>query len=742
MTAALLILSTLIQVQADVITVGTPFGPGQCSCGTIQCALDAAASLGGTNEVRLTGSLTYYDESDAINVGTNDDLTVTGGFATCGQATVDTAKAGIEGGNFYGHEGTVLTIHVATGGIAKLRQLYINQGVVSAYGALGGGIHFDGDGTLDIADSIIANNEASIGGGIGARGTGPNAKLVIGANVIVSNNFALFDGGGVYVDGLKFTMLASGSTIDLNEASGKGGGLFLTNHACLGATASIGEGQGSLGPLYSNTAYDGGGVALVANDYCHSKVTLNLISNDPAHLTTSIQGNFASHEGGGIFSEQVVPSSVDQTEPLSVILVERAQIVNNAAPVGAAIKLFSTRMQLFGSSVSGNASEDSLGTPLDGAIIDVYGTPALLAIGQVAMRNNNGGPILHVDANFVPSVELDNLLIAENTTRGSVLQTNNSVPFDIRDSTIARNQISNGYVLDLSSDKIIRGVIIDQPGITSLHSSGGSTLVQYVVTSEQPSLGVGYPYVYEGSPRFVDPDHGDYTLQAASPAVDAAPSLAGADGDLNLQFRDIDLPVVVNNFGPRDIGAYERQALQPIVLNGDFDFPDLRLWTNFAGAWDGTSNATGGAGSGSWHYTASNLSDARVTVARQCVFLPGPGIYQINGWGHSSGLTVQTRDYAVISWEFRGDGGETCDVGSPEAIGDLSLGNSNNWFHPTQPASVLVDAQHWSRRSSIKLNLVGADAGVSAPRSISVWFDGITIDGVRLDNVIYANGFQ
>jgi hypothetical protein len=232
-------------------------------------------------------------------------------------------------------------------------------------------------------------------------------------------------------------------------------------------------------------------------------------------------------------------------------------------------------------------------------------------------------------------------------------------------------------------------------------------------------------------------------LRVSSPAIDMAQAVSGDDRDAFGNPRDQDLPHTDADQGARDLGAYERQSLQPMVLNGDFDFSDLRLWSWFGGTWDGTQNATGDAGSGSWTLATSGLTYRDVDVGQQCVPLPGPGRYLMNGWGRGGGSTIQARDYAVLAWEYRRNGGDDCSADAADASGELTLGHGTSWGHPTQPAAIeATPADFVSGRPSITLRLIardGSPTNVGGP--ISAWFDGITLD-VEEGDVIFADGFE
>jgi hypothetical protein len=65
--------------------------------------------------------------------------------------------------------------------------------------------------------------------------------------------------------------------------------------------------------------------------------------------------------------------------------------------------------------------------------------------------------------------------------------------------------------------------------------------------------------IIAGTPTFVDGAHGDYHLQLVSTGVDYAPTSDVDARDLDNLPRDVDLYNLVNVWGRRDLGAYERQ---------------------------------------------------------------------------------------------------------------------------------------------------------------------------------------
>jgi hypothetical protein len=160
-------------------------------------------------------------------------------------------------------------------------------------------------------------------------------------------------------------------------------------------------------------------------------------------------------------------------------------------------------------------------------------------------------------------------------------------------------------------------------------------------------------------PRFNDPAHGDYGLRAGSEAVDFSfvDSDPAAAVDALGQPRNFDLPVKYQYYGVsngiRDVGAFERQSLQPLVLNDNFDV-DLRLWdvvTAGSTTRDTTQNASGAANSGSAHVHGTNkhYPDQQRGISH-CVHLPGPALYLLNAWGRGTSGNLPGRHAIRPDW--------------------------------------------------------------------------------------------
>ncbi len=732
---------------AAVFTVGTPFGAGQpCTHGTLQTAVDAANTSAGADTIRITRLLTYT--AQAVSINTAQELTLEGGYATCTQATQDTTNTVISGSG--GAAAPVFTITAPTGAWIRMSRLTIRDGDVATTGR-GGGIRFSGDGILELNDSTVTQNIAGSGGGISAEGTGSNAELILGANAIISNNTARYSGGGVLAQGIEMSMVDFGSWIYNNHAqgsgeSGYGGGLLVlaTNRP---SYAYIGSGTGLFGTILQNDAMYGAGVAVLGQS--GHVAELQLFATDPAYQAYVGQ-NSASALGGALH----LGTSNSRARLWNAVLD------GNSAPNGGAVWLaagaalyfnFASRHpQALDCTVGkecGRISNNTANSDANpGAII--YGEAGSIvqfgylptsapadARGGVLVRGNAASSVFGGAA----STQIHRSLVVNNTTSSDVIKLSGNLAY-IADSTIAGNAIGGGSAIVRTTGSAVtfQRSILWQPGSTVLSRSGGSVTVERSVVNDETGLGAGASVF---NPRFVDPVLGDYGLRVGSRAVDNIPAVSGNERDAFSQVRDVDL-FNPDQTGPRDIGALERQSLQPMVLNKDFDL-DLRLWDVVAGftTRDTTQNVSGAANSGSAHISRSTgqSTGSETYGISHCVHLPGPAEYALNGWGRGTGSTVVLGDRAILRWEYRRNGGENC-TGTPDAWGSHTLSDAG-WFRPAQPALIDITPAMWGDSPSINVVLVAMEFGPGTA-STNAWFDGITLELAQPEGQDFADGFE
>lgn len=214
--------------------------------------------------------------------------------------------------------------HINAGGNLTLDRLTIQNGLVDALVANGGGIYNEGNLTLSNSN-VTRNNVTGRGGGIYNTG-----NLTISSSTVSGNQSLSFggngDGGGIYNDGGKVAI--KDSFFSSNSAEANGGG--------------IGNGSGGKLTIINstfdhNTAGNKGGA--IQNKSGGSSVEINsstLSNNIATHgggfynlgiatvSNSTISGNKAKEYNGGIVN------SGSETEPAKITIIN-STITNNVA---------------------------------------------------------------------------------------------------------------------------------------------------------------------------------------------------------------------------------------------------------------------------------------------------------------------------------------------------------------------------------------------------------------------------
>ncbi len=725
-------------------------GSSGCTHATIQAAINAAAANPGLDTIRVTRSLAYT--AQALVVNTAESLELAGGYASCAQAVPDDTLTVIDGGG----GGAAPVLRLTTTGVASLRlsRLRLVGGDVAGDGE-GGGIRYAGSvqSTLELERCEVIGNSAAYGGGIYAVGNGSRGRLVLRFGNLVSGNTARVSGGGIYVENANLTMDEPENLVALNTATAYGGGIRALGPSVVTIRSG---GRGNLGAVYGNTAGYGGGIALQGSQTTTGNAALFADTVDAAAPVRLI-ANTASERGGALYARADYAEGSQSTVELEGVSLEG----NYAATGAAAYMDYSGDGDVVGSSlymrhapacpsseacnrVIGNVARTIGGQPTvnpilvggDGSYIDLTGTRVV---------GNVGGAPVYVDTPVegLGRLRLFSVLVAGNQVAGpAIVRMPRGRGVEIFDTTIAGNVLAGASVIESPGGPLstLDRSVFWQPCKQTL---AGDAVVGHVLASEIASLGIPVELALNSDPRFVDPEAGDFRLRAASPAVDAIPAVGGDDRDADGLPRDQDLSLVPNLLGPRDLGAYERQTLLPLVLNGGFD-ADARLWpvvTANASQHQAEDHA-GQGGSGSLRVTENGGSIAVLTARRQCVNLPGPSTYRLNGFGR--GYTSNfLRDTLSLRWRFRR---ASADCSGPiDQEGSLALPNNIAWASAVSPATIAVTPADWTTDSTIEVLLVATDEVAAPPNDINVAFDAITLSpgtSVPLPDPLFANGFE
>ncbi|QBB72086.1 discoidin domain-containing protein [Pseudolysobacter antarcticus] len=524
------------------------------------------------------------------------------------------------------------TSYAAGGGISfdgKSGTLTLENALVTSNRAYyGGGIYMhSADGQLDIADNVLIDLNAAqqAGGGIEIEG---NVHLSIsGDNTSVYSNTVGDDsglpnvgnvsgyGGGIAAFSPASIEINSPGILGFGGAAGAvqsntgifGGGIALLGEN--GCTASLQ--MYTLDPqipaqINDNTASkQGGALYLSATASFAFKRNFDDIktpcvpAKDQVDLHDfRLQGNSAA-DGAAIYLDGYKPPfyvSGDPPYPPQAVNTEGGAHLNlNGVSLNAS-GLSKRGARPCSPAIDCNVIEDNIaqtvdpksGKPVrtDGATIAIGrgGTSARLFAERVTMRHNIGGNLINNNYDdgdssglYTNSVELHNCLLVDNNSSHALIAQQEQFiePFDsstllIDSCTIANNSIgNNSVVLSISNRLDLTKSILSQPlnGPNDICVNCNLTFNVDNVLGENLFGLPGGATQLQTVPRFIDPANGNYRLQPISAALDFAIA-GGSATDILGNPRSVDLGIVPNRFGPRDLGAYERQTNVAAATNG------------------------------------------------------------------------------------------------------------------------------------------------------------------------------
>jgi hypothetical protein len=775
------VLSGHISAQSSTYLVGSD---GACDYGTIQEAINGAASHAGPDSIHIANNLTYTQQ--ALTIG-GQDLIIIGGFASCSSAT----PAGITTINGAGGAAAPV-FRISGAGVRDFSNLTIRGGDSTGTN-YGGGIQFSGSGDVILRNVSVSNNTSAFGGGIYFNGSGGLAILTIETNTVILNNTAQNSGGGILINGnARLFMLKDRTTIQGNTAvNGDGGGIFVGSPAI----ADIGSpGYINIAAISGNSAVRGGGIAARAGSGTYEDADIRIFGTD-ALRPTRLSNNRASQSGGAIWLKPMNTVTCAGPCASASACLNSVYLDGNRAPEGAAIHNDSDDSILafevgsfttinFGCSstfpepigtlgyvpctpgvggcnvVENNVAETSAGVQTSGAIFTLNQDGAM-QFTNLTIGNNRGGNLLRTVNASDGNVALRKSLIAANSLSSDIFRItlsdgHNDPAFELTDSTVANNVVGGATHLlrfDNSPQVVIRNNIIWQPGKLTMLYPGGppSTLsssdIRYNVVSDASTLTPDL----QSDPKFNDPSVNDYGLRISSPALDFSPAVAGDDRGLDGRPRDQQVRPGGPRFLVRDPGALERQPPDPYLINGKFD-GSLRQWTNNFPDYTRWSNQDDGPGGGSGSTemlvpgdqtgTPGGIQLVSINGVTQCFSVPWPGIYKLRARGFTKATNfVPFPDTAAVNWKLRFNS-PNC-TGPVNAEGDLFLPRNLGWNSEIAPFIIPIAQSDWNFQTTLELNLTANQNldDLSLQNPIFVRLDNVVLE-YQEGGPLFANGFE
>ncbi|TWU48896.1 putative outer membrane protein PmpB precursor [Rubripirellula tenax] len=371
-----------------VVSAGDPlFGSCTAAMCSLRDAVNAANASAGADTITfaasVTSPITLLPASGPISI--TDDVTITKPGSTTISINAQTSAA---------NQFRVFDIGPSANNVTMTR-LSISGGRVDGDG--GGGILFEGGGTLTLQNSVVTGNTANRGGGIYSAAAG-NVTL---NNSTVSNNEAGYIGGGIMnIDG---DITLTNSTVTGNQAYGSGGGIYSENNGAItltGSTVSNNSATG-LGQL-GGGIFSGYGTVSLTN--------------------TQLTGNSSAGDAGGLYS-------ID-----GAITITGSNVASNqAADFGGGVFKAGGLLTVADSTFTNNTTTTS-----DGGAIASFGGD--LSITRSSLRTNNAGANGGAISNSSGIVTIRDTTIANNTAgeRGAGIDTAAGT-FTITNSTISTN---------------------------------------------------------------------------------------------------------------------------------------------------------------------------------------------------------------------------------------------------------------------------------------------------------------
>ncbi len=584
--------------QANIYRVGQ--SGGACTHSTIQAAINAANSNAGEDEVRVTADVSTsgdaYWLTNGLTINTGQALNISGGWENCED---DDWATGFNYLPVSGNGSSKPTLRVRGSGTVNLMGFdFTLGGTPNLVVGEAGGIDYEGTGQLNVSYTRIYSNVGSTGGGMRVSGSGGNiGRVNLGVNVYIYSNTAI-SGGGIFV--------GDWGRLDIN-----GPYAFVTENRA----------EGGIG------GSNGGGLYVNAPGYA------NILTPDSSvNHTGVISSNYASGKGGGIYVLGGTTASA-YVQLISPNATETLALRSNNASEGGAIFVETAPNHDFAQvcgrniAMSGNSSNGS-------GVVAAVGAKSIIRLGAAACQDTDPS-----EYTCAPQGQTDCNTIRYNLSNADLIAAEDGGNIELNKMRIDHNNLPSGRVLHAlasatsdpskitssqslyeannSSSLFFAGARSElfmfhntaadnilPDGAYSFYTQSGGILKTYhdLINQTQPVFNIDpntlfFEVINMMAPNAIGAPVGTvlqqraifvpngYRLQARSPGVDYAPSMATLT-DIDNKPRDVDNPFVQNTLGASDIGAFETQDVSPPIFDLLFREGFESAQTNYANETD------------------------------------------------------------------------------------------------------------------------------------------------------------
>ncbi len=604
--------------HAFIYTVGQSGLGNNCSFPTVQQALNAAAATPEDDEIwitRDTNAGIYQQQALVANnpalIGTGGPgkLKIIGGFDDC----FDVVAEGVT--ELHGNGGTLASVLFIRGHQVELERLRLTRGDATTGSIpMGGGVHYQGTGSLQIRNSVVDNNDAQRGGGIAVEAVGGDVWLTL-QDTQVSDNHASRIGGGVLLvssggeaemrgwdnvginrnyaaEGGGGIAMAPGSSLffegadlqlDLNGTLGDGGAILVVPPAIVRVSGS--PIAGTDGTFTRNEAMNGGAIAVgdhPALGTASGDAIVSLVSGD-RDRPQSFAFNRAHDHGGMLsLSDGADHANLDVCSWNIAVWGNLADSKGSIAHLEGATTSYrhaqecdTIRPACPGACNLVQANTGPAAQPTGGSLYAVE-NGAELKLSNARLVQNTAGYLfreLQTGDGDAPAIYIDNVLVAWNTGTSVLSQVGDDSTLQMRSATVAGNALS-AVAFANNGLAFISDSILDQPGNALFATDPMTANGQLVNTLHNSAYAGESATVWRGAPIYFNPAVMDYRLTSASLGIDMLPDDPDSTVDVYGRERSVDIWWRHDLFGRRDLGAIETQQSED-------DMSDLIFYSDF-----------------------------------------------------------------------------------------------------------------------------------------------------------------